>query len=492
MANKTLYLYTDGKTIKNIDLPQYPDSAWNFITGEPENANQTETYYSSVAPVFRVANLSADAIANIPFAVVNGDQDFDSSESWQNKVGFLPNPKELLRLWRLSLFMTNQAYGFMEGNKAIKNMRYIVPTTIKPITSKDAGLIGFKRVLGTEERKYSLDENRIFYVWRLDHTTELLPSKNTEFQALMAAAGVLFYSDYYVQSFFQRGGIKPTMLMVKGVPNPAEREKIENIWDKVVHGWTKYLGKVFNADSLEPHVIGEGIDNIKDSTLRQDKVEDIAMAAGMPLSLLLSNSANYATAQVEYAVWFRDSVIPWANFISGEMNRQLFNPLGLRFEFRPELSEHGQEEEVQRASAYKAYIDAGMRPSIAAQVVGIDLPPDIEFDALDENYDKPVEEPKEEEQKDEEPQKTAMTIEQLRELELWQSFAFRKLKQGKSLDFPFVCKTLTEDIASRIREALPNCRTEREIETVFSLSHQEAGDMKDLAVAITRAVEALV
>ena len=105
-------------------------------------------------------------------------------------------------------------------------MRYIVPTTIKPITSKDAGLIGFKRVLGTEERKYSLDENRIFYVWRLDHTTELLPSKNTEFQALMAAAGVLFYSDYYVQNFFQRGGIKPTMLMVVG-REPCRTREIE-------------------------------------------------------------------------------------------------------------------------------------------------------------------------------------------------------------------------------------------------------------------------
>ena len=124
----------------------------------------------------------------------------------------------------------------------------------------------------------------------------------------------------------------------------------------------------------------------------------------------------------------------WANFIEGEINRQLFNPLGLRFEFRPELSEHGQEEEVQRASAYKAYIDAGMRPSIAAQVVGIDLPPDIEFDALDENFDKPVEDPKEEEQKDEEPQKTAMTIEQLRNWS-WQSFAFRKLKR-KILGLP--------------------------------------------------------
>ena len=74
-----------------------------------------------------MANLSAEAIANVPFAVLKGDQEFDTSDDWQNKVGFLPNIRELLRLWRLSLFMTNSAYGFMEGNRVSKNLRYVVP-----------------------------------------------------------------------------------------------------------------------------------------------------------------------------------------------------------------------------------------------------------------------------------------------------------------------------------------------------------------------------
>lgn len=494
---KTLHYFTDGATVKNIDLPQYPDSAWNWITGKPDQTNEEELY-SRVAAVYRVANMTADAAANVPFAIMRGETELDSSENWQNRIGFMENPRELLRLWRLSLFMTNTAYGMLEdGTRQRSRLRYIVPTSITPIVDKWNGLTGFKRQLGSESREYTLKDGRVFWMWRLDHTTELLPTENSEFRALMAAAGVLFYADYYVQSFFQRGGIKPALLQVSGVQTREEREKIESVWDKIVHGWYKYVGKVISADTMDVKTIGEGIDNLTGSKLHDEKLADIAMAAGMPLSLLLSNSANYATAKTEYAVWFRDTVVPWLMFVQGELNAKLFAPMGLRWEFRPEMSEHGQEEEVQRASAFASYVAAGMKPSIAAQVIGLDLPAGVEYEQLD-----PEPEPEPEPELErieaaevEEPEKslpTVLTIEQLRELEHWQDIAFRKLRQGKSLDFPWVCKTLPEEIAVGIRERLPECRTERDIERAFEMNARDDTDaLKALADALNRAVEAI-
>jgi hypothetical protein len=488
---ETKYFYTNGSELKSFDLTQYPDAAWDFITGAPETKDNE--LYASVAAVFRVANMTADACASLPFAVVNPDgSDYDTSQDWQNNVGFLRNPRELIRLWRLSLFMTNKAYGFMEGNRVIRNLRYILPSSITPIKNTSQGLMGFTRKIGTQTIDYSLKDNRIFYMWRLDHTTELLPSEYTEFRALMAAAGCLFYADYYVNNFFQRGGIKPTMLMVKGVPTPQEREKIEKLWDKVMRGFSKYLGKIFNADSIEPIQIGEGIENLKDSVLHDEKLADIAMACGMPLSLLLSNSANYATAKTEKATWFQNSIIPWANFMGDEISSQLFEPLGLKFEFRPEASEQGQEEEVERATAYRNYIESGMLPSIAAQVTGIDLPNNVEYVQLDADFaimrpavvanpapdimPSPTEEAK----------STTLSIDQLRELELWQQFAFRKLKHGKSLDFPFVCKCVPESLASEIRDRLPACKNEQDIAEAFEMTPREDGELIELASAMNR------
>jgi hypothetical protein len=344
-----------------------------------------------VAAVFRATNLTASATANIPFALVDkSGKDYDVSTEWENKVIFMPKPKELIRLWRLSLIMTNEAYGFMENKKDIgKNLRYIVPTTIAPITDNEKGLTGFKRTIGTGSKDYQLGKsNPIFWMWRMDHTTELLPAKATEFQAMCAAAGILYYSDHFVNAFFKRGGIKPTMLVLKGMTTKENIDKIESVWDKIIKGGYKYLGKIFQGvdtnGGLEAQTIGEGVDTLKDETLTKSKIEDVAMSIGMPLSLLLANSANYATALVEYKEWYENSLAPWCDFMAEEMTDKLFKPLGYRFEFRPEMTDPGQEDEVARAGAYSTYVTAKIKPSVAAQIVGIELPEGIEYEMLDQ------------------------------------------------------------------------------------------------------------
>jgi len=506
---KTLYLATNGEQIKNIDLPQYPDEAWDWITGKLQSTKKDELY-ASVAAVYRVANMTADSIANMPFALYDErEEEYDTSAQWENRVEFMPNPRQLLRLWRLSLFMTNTAYGFMERNRVkIKNIRYIVPTTITPVIDNREGLTGFKRKVGSQELKYTIEEKRILYFHWLDHTTEVKPSDYSEFYALMQAAGVLYYSDYYVNNFFQRGAIDPALLEVAGVPTQEDKERIEGKWDKFVRGWRKFTGMVVQSEGLKYHRIGTGVESLKDTNLHEDKLADIAMAAGMPKSLLISESSNYATAKVEYMTWFRDSVIPKAHFMQDTLNEQLFAPMGLHFKFLPEITNTGTEEEAERAGAFRAYVLSGIPHSIAAQLVGVDMPEGIEYEDLDSrsinplevrqsnsgaSSDAPLQEDEPDQAQDTTPEKsvsepTLLTIEQLRELELWQSFAFRKLKRGESLDFPFVCKALPETIASDIRDRLPKCRTQQEIEAAFQMSARDEDPIKELAEAINLAV----
>jgi len=488
------YIVTDG--VKSIDLPQYPNEAWHFYEGEPE---AKEDFYATVSAVFRAVNLTASATSQIPFALVKkSGRDYDISSDWKNKVGFMPKPSELIRLWRMSLSMTNSAYGFMERTKATgQNLRYIVPTTISPVVDNILGLTGFKRSIGNGTKEYPLDTKcPIFWMWRMDHTTELLPAKATEFRAMCAAAGILYYSDHFIQAFFKRGGIKPTMLVLKGMTTKDNIDKIESVWDKIIRGGYKYLGKIFQgvdaAGGLEAQTIGEGVDTLKDQNLTNSKIADVAMSIGMPLSLLLSNSANYATALTEYKAWYENSLAPWCNFMAEEMTDKLFKRYDLRFEFRPEMTDPGQEDEVSRAGAYASYVATGMKPSVAAQIVGIELPDNMDYSALD-----PVEEPEDEPEEETKPiteeEKPTVrfvpNIDQLREMELWRKFAFRKLKKGDPLDFPFEARTLPVDIADNIREKLMTAADEEEIKMVFQIPEEERPDIKELAEAINKAVE---
>jgi hypothetical protein len=142
-----------------------------------------------------------------------------------------------------------------------------------------------------------------------------------------------------------------------------------------------------------------------------------------------------------------------------------------------------------------------MKPSIAAQVVGIDIPPDMEYEELDDVFVLPQPQPVNETEipieKEELPKPvdeksvTLLTIDQLRELEHWQDLAFRKLKQGKSLAFPWVSKTLPEEVASVIRDRLPHCKTTVEIERAFQLDSRDENALKLLAEALNRAVESV-
>jgi hypothetical protein len=496
--------YGNGQTVKNILFPQYPNSAWNFTTGDPDSEHGQVDLYASVAAVFRAVNLTATMTSAIPFAVMKGKQDVDISSEWTNYVGFMPNPTELIRLWRMSLFVTNTAYGFMEQGKGYKNLRYIVPSTITPKVDPNQGLVGFTRTLGTVHTDYPLDPLRIFHIWRLDHTTELLPSKHSEFEACMAAAGVLYWSDHFTKIFFERGGVRQ-FFAFGDVPEKQERERIEGVITRLMTGATKYLAKVFNAQNFDIKQIGDGVDALADSDIYHNKLSDIAIAAGMPLSLLLANSASYATAITEYKAWFDTTITPWCTFMAEAMNERLFTPLGLHFEFRPEITDPGQEDEVTRAGAYKTYVDAGMLPSIAAQIVGLELPQGVEFEDLDpeeEQEPEPVPEPAQPEQPEVEPVEVEETeteippakwlpdLDQFRELELWQTMAYRKCKQGKALAFDFEVKTLPADIALAVKTKLDAATDEATIKRAFSLDLQRDNTaIEALADAINRAVD---
>lgn len=465
-----LFLMRQG-SIKSVNLPLNYEDAWDFYDAGRDGDYE---FYEKVSAVYRAINLTADSTAKIPFAIVKNGKDFDTSKEWQNKVGFLPRPKEFIRLARMSLSCFNAAYSFMERKSGVSTLRYIKPVTIKPRVD-DEGLIGYTRTVNTKQKDYPVD-GPIYKVWRLDHTTELLPSKATELSAMMNAAGILFYSDKFIGEFYKRGGIKPTMLIMKGNFSDDTKSKIERLWTAIMRGHYKELGKVFQGveanGGLEAKPIGDGVDNLKDDRLTRAKISDIAMAIGMPLSLLLANSANYATAQTEMKGWYDNSLVPWAEFMAEEWTESIFKPLGLRFEFRPEQTDQGTEEEVQRAGAWSTYVGGGMKPSIAAQVVGIELPQGVEYsslDPVDEPAPDPVSSSDTEPLPEEKPAKFIPNIDQLHEMDLWRKFAFRKMKRGESMDFPFTEKFIPSGIASAIRFRLSSAEDEEQIKKSFDL-----------------------
>lgn len=504
--------FTDG--LKNIELPQYPDSAWTFKSNPPDDVNME--LWANVAAVYRVVQMTADAIAGMPFAFVMNKQDWDVSDDYQNKLGWLPNPQEMFRLWRQSLFMTNEAYGFMESGP--RKLRYIVQDTIEPVVSAAAGVVAFRRTLDNRTTEYPYQQgspkNRIIPIWRQDFTTELLPSKNTELNALIQSAGILFYTDFFVRDFYKRGGVIPSIIGVKGVTNQVQQEKVERAFDKLIRNIYKYVAQVWNAEAVTVTPLGQGVESLQKTTLYENALSNVAMAAGMPLSLLLSNSANYATAREEKLTWFNNSIVPYSTWFAEVMNRELFEPYGVKIDFRPELTDEGQEDEVMRADAFSKYVSAGVPKSVAAQIVGIELPADMEFEDLDEEEE--PEEPEvtempmqpQEDVEDEPLPVRALTIDELNELRVWRDVALRKAKKSEDITFAYEYHYggLPEDIETTIKSRLSSMTdiTPDNIKAAFSVEdlitvtepqtyeRADQTDIKMLADALNRVADAEV
>ena len=91
----------------------------------------------------------------------------------------------------------------------------------------------------------------------------------------------------------------------------------------------------------------------------------------------------YATAQADRRNFYELTIIPEADLVARTINEQLLMPMGLSLVFRPEAMTIFQEDESARASAFASYTGGGLKPSIAAQLLGITLPEGIEYIDLD-------------------------------------------------------------------------------------------------------------
>jgi hypothetical protein len=418
--------FTVTNVTKGVNLLTSNDpDVWSGL--QSMSGRERDVYYARVAAAFRAFNLKANTVGNMPFALYKAspagdperktnikavdemaeDEEVDNSANWTNAVGFLPNPSELLRLATLSYMATNTIYNIKTGDvlgRRVKGLRHAVADSFHPWANATGTALDYiERHVGSTIEKYGVDgksltpgvKSSLVYLWRLDHTTELLPSPNTEALAIMEAAGVMYYKNFWIKHFYQRGGIKPTLIAMQGLIDKDAKEKKEQEWSRWLLGLGQKafsnVARIFNAEKMDVRPIGDGVGDMKDNTIHQDALADIAMGTGMPLSLLVANSANYATAKEEKSTWYENDIIPLCNWIAFEYNRQVFEPMGLRLEFHPETLDPQQEDETERAQAMMQY--AGVLEKCQSKeifmglsaLMGLEVPPELEA-ALDAHF----------------------------------------------------------------------------------------------------------
>ena len=371
------HIFFDGQ--KSITLDRWQASEWRNLFGDYFGATSVNEYYATVAFLFRCVTLRAGAVASLPWRLLDDRGEIVARYDDMADMAWLDDLPELINLAEAALCLSSRAYFYKERNRSnrVLSLKWWSPVAVEPVWDTYQGLVGFRRhVAGSH--LYTPDNLVWLHLPNPLHETEPGPSPA---QAAATDAGVLYSTDAFTKAFFDRGAIRATLLTVDGNPSPEDRQRLKSWWGRAVSGVKNAFTTEVFSSAVNPVQVGEGIQELANTALTTEKREGICVAMGVPLSLVMANAANYATAQVDERGFYTRTVIPAAQMIERRLNRQLFAEMNLRFQFTPQTLDIFREDEEQRSTAYVNYVNAGMKQSVAAEMLGLDLP--VEYAELD-------------------------------------------------------------------------------------------------------------
>jgi HK97 family phage portal protein len=332
-----------------------PLSGWtpSEMTGLAPSTAGPHEVYRRVPAVYRCVSARAHAVSRVPFDVKRAGRatlkaDRDEVTRWI---------KRHLYQIEASLCLDGGAYLMPERNKVkLLGLRWLRFDTVTPLLDSQAGLAGFERSIGAgEPLKCTPDD--IVHIWLPDPDVEIGPGVAPTEVALKPALTILRASEY-VESFFERGGMNVTLLIVDPSTGTDDMKRLETWWKRLTRGVKKAWEAIAFKKNVEVKQFGYAPEQMAMPELRAGALREIANAFGVPEFYLSSDVANYATAE-NYSLTFNEDVIQAElELIETALNDQLLAQVGLKMTFHAERLEVFQKSELAKAQGITELVGA--------------------------------------------------------------------------------------------------------------------------------------
>lgn len=429
------------KTITNV--PGWVDLLTS--DGVPDSVG---TLYKQVPLLFRAVQLRCDALASVPVAIMNGEED-EVEWPYPTKLG------NLIWQWEASNLLAGAAYGEIVKNKSgfRKDVKYRNPfdMTVK----YDRGVYQFKQnssgTMWSNEPEAGNFE--MVYIREFDPTQDTGPGVGAG-KAANIDAKLLYAVSKFPEMYFE-GGAMPVTLLGIDSNDRQEIERIQNWFRRsatAIKNAFRVLG--IRAGSITPVTLTPPLKDLSFPEISEMAKDNIAMAFGIKQTLLDSEAANYATAQEDRLSFYEDTIKPRARIFTDALNEQLLARDGLRIEFRFNEMDIFQEDEAARADLLNKLTMAGLPIEVALELAGYKLTE--EQSAMLESH---------QEQLDERRDNTVISP-QIDELRKWQKFAEKRVKEGKGLR-EFETSIIEPSLHGAISGALEGAKSVEDVKHIF-------------------------
>lgn len=437
-----------------VSLPSWVEQlkAGDKLTG-------TIDAYSRFPPLYRAVNIRADTLSSMPYKV---ERDGELSD-WY----FRTSLQSLLRDTERSLLLTGAAFWLkLMNGRVLVGFQVLNPLTI----TVDMDMAKFNGL--DPKSAYTFTQNVNGKVWRFD-TNQIIYFREPSFvdevrhglapaEVAMQASQLGYYLDRFTAAFFEHGAQPVTIMSMPIDVSKDELSRFSSDWLARFNGVINGFRTAFiRGGDIKTTVITPPIKDLTLTELYDRAVAQTAMALGVPLTMLESKAANYATADSDRMSFYSETIIPRLALYEQVINQQLLEPVGYKLTFQPEALTLFQVDEAQRAQSLLLLTQAGIPVRDGMVILGMDyeltpsqdLPPSVDPSPATPAPEVPIIE-------DTQPQN-------VRAYTLWRRKAEKRFVAGKSLSFPFTSPDIDGEDAAWIAYHLPECTSMHDIKHLF-------------------------
>ena len=323
-----------GKQIPLDELEVFFPSL--FGSSSRQNA---EGVYQVVPWLYRAANLRAHSLSGIKYKLHKKGSDTQGSDNPFDETDML------WLLWRSQLARCIWGASFWLKRIRSRELQWLNPRTMRV---EDEGNRFIQNYEG-QERVYTKDQ--IVYMPLFHPTNDVGPGVAPA-QVALTEALLSYNASKFGEKYFEHGAIPAVILSSERFANipQAEIRRISDVWHRLYGGIQNAWRTAVLRFGLKPTVIGHRPRDLAMPDLKEAVKQEIAVAFGMSITYLEGVAANEATDRHETLKYYLNTVIPDATLIAETMNRQLWWPLGIEWEWLFDDLEVLQQYEAEKAS----------------------------------------------------------------------------------------------------------------------------------------------
>ena len=334
-----------------------------------EGTTKTETVFSTVPLIYRAVRLRCNSLVQVPLYI------YDDNDKVLKEYPFESTLPMLDWLWlnEAAILLKGASYTLRLSNKSSfpKGLQWLNPFTVE--VKQINGQLQFNQQTGGMRfpSKGYWTQNEMIYLREFNPSDDIGPGISP-CEVALPNAQLMEYITRFAKHFFQYGAMPVTVASIPGNPIQAERERFETKLKQMITNVRNAFRVIATSGEVKFDKLTPEIDTMALEQLDIHAVNNIAWAFDIPKTLLTSDSANSATAGIEYRNFLAHTISARCKFYESRLNKFL-NEYGCRIEFAVQELDEMQEDETNRALSLKYLVETGIPLKAALDILGYDL-----------------------------------------------------------------------------------------------------------------------